>query len=364
MTKIQKTGKRQQPTSSPSDTLFANTAGGTFGDKFDAFVDDILPSYGIAEVANFVRIAGKRSRDNTASHMIRRLPDIACQLELLESSAWDYNEISFVLYGTQSCKESDDGYLRIMMTMSKIAFRTVLKNNAIDSLSLAIMLCGLRSNKIKEQESKEMVSSLSRIVEKCSEPHSAQNAANELYGLQGMSSDDADVRSLMCALSGQVARYTEPLSAQNVGYALYGLQVMSSDDPAVRSLVRALVGPVARCTQPLDLQAVGNSFYGQQRMRSDDADVRSLLNALKHHLWNRNDGPRNRKWYALDAQALGNALYGLQGMSCDGKDWDMRSLLDSLSGQVAACMEPLDAQAVGNALCGLQSMSSDDADVR
>ena len=67
--------------------------------------------------------------------MIRRLLYIACQLKLLESTAWDYKEISFILYGTQSCKESDDGYLRIMMTMSKIARRTVLKNNAIDSLS-------------------------------------------------------------------------------------------------------------------------------------------------------------------------------------------------------------------------------------
>ena len=103
--KIQATGKRKQPKSSPSliKRLLANTTGGTFGAKFDAFVDEILPNCGIAEFANFVRIAGKTSRDNTASHMRRRLPDIACQLELLESPAWDFKEISFILYGTQSC---------------------------------------------------------------------------------------------------------------------------------------------------------------------------------------------------------------------------------------------------------------------
>ena len=98
--RVQKTGKRQLPPSSQApikravtirkarDALFANTAGGTFGAKFDAFVDEILPDCGIVDIANFVRIAGKRSRDNTASHMVRRLPDIARKLDLLASSAW------------------------------------------------------------------------------------------------------------------------------------------------------------------------------------------------------------------------------------------------------------------------------------
>ena len=127
--RVQKTEKRQQPTSSQApikralnirearDALFANTAGGTFGAKFDAFVDEILPDCGIADIANFVRIAGKSSRDITASHTVRRLPDVACRLESLASSAWKFKEISFILHGTQSCKESNDGYLRIMMTM-------------------------------------------------------------------------------------------------------------------------------------------------------------------------------------------------------------------------------------------------------
>ena len=97
-----------------------------------------------------------------------------------------------------------------------MARRTFLKNNAIDSLSLALILYGLKSNKFKEEESRGMISCLPRIVEKCSEPLSAQNVGNALYGLQGMSSDDKVVRLLVRALSGQVATCTEPFTAQNV----------------------------------------------------------------------------------------------------------------------------------------------------
>jgi hypothetical protein len=109
------------------DALFADTADGAFGAKFDAVVDKVLPGCSTVEIANFVRIAGKKSRDNTATHMTRRLPGIASSLDLLPLSAWKYKEISFVLYGLHSCKESNDGYLRIMMTMSKIAASTVLR---------------------------------------------------------------------------------------------------------------------------------------------------------------------------------------------------------------------------------------------
>ena len=238
--RVQKTGKRQEPISSQApikrvlnirearDALFANTAGGTFGAKFDAFVDEILPDCGIADTANFVRIAGKRSRINAAFHLVRRLPDIACRLESLASSAWEFKEISFILHGTQSCKESNDGYLSIMMTMSKIVTKTTQKREAISSQTLAMILYGLRSNKFKGKESKKMLSCLPRIVEKCSESLSAQDVGNALYGLQGMSSDDADVGLLVLALSGQVSRCTEAHNAQAVGNALYGLQSMFS----------------------------------------------------------------------------------------------------------------------------------------
>ena len=283
------------------DILFANTAGGKFGAKFDAFIDETLPECSIANVANLVRVAGKRSRDNTVSHLIRRLPDIACQLELLSSSAWEYKEISFILYGTQSCKESNDGYLRIMMTMSKIATKTLLTSETITSQNLAMALYGLRSNKFEGKGSKEMLSCLPRIVDKCTEPLGGQNVGNALYGLQGMSSDNADVLSLVRALSGQVARCKEPLDAQEVGNALYGLQGMSSDNADVLSLVRAISGQVARCMEALDAQEVGNALYGLQNMSSDNADVLSLVRALSGQV----AGFKEQ----LSAQAVGNALY-------------------------------------------------------
>ena len=45
---------------------------------------------------------------------------------------------------------------------------------------------------------KRTVSCLPRIVEKCSEPLSAQNVGNALYGLQGMSSDVEECSLIQC----------------------------------------------------------------------------------------------------------------------------------------------------------------------
>lgn len=80
--------KPGSPTRDAIDALFADTAGGTFGAKFDAVLDKILPGCDSAAIANFVQIAGKKSRDNTVSHMMRRLPDIASKLDSLASHVW------------------------------------------------------------------------------------------------------------------------------------------------------------------------------------------------------------------------------------------------------------------------------------
>ena len=244
------------------DAAFGNTAGAALGAKFDVFVDNFLPKCSKFDIASFIRIAGKKSRNNTSSHMIRRLPDIARKLDSMASSTWKYKDIAFIMYGLQSCKESDDGYLTIMSTMSKIVTRTAERDEAILSQSLAMILYGLRSNKFKQKESREMLSCLHRIAIKCQEPFGAQAVGNALYGLQGMSSDNAEVRSVVRALSGQVERCREPLGAQAVANALYGLQGMSSDNAEVRSLLRALSGQVERCREPLSAQAVGNALYG------------------------------------------------------------------------------------------------------
>ena len=175
---------------------FGNTSGGALGAKFDAFVDDFLPKCSKFYTANFVRIVGKKSRNNTASHMIRRLPDITRKLDSMVSSAWNYKDIAYIMYGLQSCKESDDGYLTIMSTMSKIATRTALRDEAILGQGLSMILYGLKGNKFEQKESKEMLSCLHRIAIKCQEPLSAQAVGNALYGMQGMSSDDAEVRLL------------------------------------------------------------------------------------------------------------------------------------------------------------------------
>ena len=336
------------------DVEFAFSSMHELGAKYDAFVDKLLHTRDISDFANFMRVSGKRSKNDLSSHMMRRLPDIAVKLDSLASSEWRFMDISFVIYGLQSCKESDDGYLSILSTMSKIATKAVTQREIISCQNLSMTMYGLKNNKFQRKESREMLSCLHTIVERCLQTLSAQAVGNILYALQGMSSDDADVQLLLRALSPQVALCEERLGAQEVGNALYGLQGMSSDQADVQSLLRALSPLVQKCKEPLDAQAIGNALYGLQCMSSDDADVRLLLRALSIHI----------EWCTepLGAQAVGNALYGLQGMS--SKDSDVRSLLRALSPHVQRCKRPLGPQEVGNALYGLQGMRGEDSGVR
>ena len=70
-----------------------------------------------------MRVAGKKSRNNTALHMMRRLPDIASKLDSLVSGLWNFTEISFIIYGLQSCEESNSGYSGIMLLQMKQSTR-------------------------------------------------------------------------------------------------------------------------------------------------------------------------------------------------------------------------------------------------
>jgi hypothetical protein len=92
------------------DAAFGDTSGAALGAKFDVFVDDFLPKCSKFDIASFIRIGGKKSRNNTSSHMTRRLPDIVRKLDSIASSTWKYKDIAFIKYGLQSCKESNDGY--------------------------------------------------------------------------------------------------------------------------------------------------------------------------------------------------------------------------------------------------------------
>ena len=286
------TGTRQQPISSQAtvrrghhvrnaiSALFANTGGDTFGAKFDTFVDELLPDCSIEETANFVRVAGKKSRDNTDLHVLRRLPDIASKLDSLASYLWNFTEISFIIYGLQSCKESNSGHSRIMLTMSKIATRTLLANEAVNAESLSMILYGLRSNEFNFSKSKVMLSCLHRIVDKCRDQLDAQAVGDALYGMRGMSSDNEDVRSLLRALTPLVQGCTEQLSAQGTGNALHGLQGMSSDHKEVLSLLCALTPKLQRHGMQLSANDIRNALSGLRSMGSDSEEVRSLLCAL------------------------------------------------------------------------------------
>ena len=336
------------------NAAFANGEMGELGTKFDTYLDELLSNCTIADVTNFVRISGKRSNNDLSLHMMRRLPDIAGKLKSLESSEWMFMDVSFIIYGLQLCCESDDGYLSILSTMSRILTRIVKRRDVINSQNLSMIIYGLKKSKYDQRESKEMLSCLHRVVERCMQPLTAQAVGNILYGMRGMSSDDEDVQSLIRALTPQIKLCKGHLGAQEVGNALFGLQGMKSTDISVKALLKALSPLVERCKEPLDSQAVGNALYGFQKMRSESIAVQSLLEALTPHLNNCDD--------LLKASSVSDALYGLQCMTSEKVA--VQSLLQALSLQVQRCREPLNSTHVSNALYGLQGMSSDFAEVR
>lgn len=199
-----------------------------------------------------------------------------------------------------------------MLTMSKIATRTLLENDAVNAGSLSMILCGLRCNKFNFSKSKMMLSCSHKIVEQCRDQLDAQVVGDALYGMQGMSSDNEDLRSLLRALTSKVQECREQRSAQGTGNALNGLQGMSSDHKDVLSLLRALTPTKMqgygmplnwRYGTPLSAMDVENALFGLRSMKSDNAEVLSVLRALTPQV----QGCREQ----LRAWAVGIALYGL-----------------------------------------------------
>ena len=319
----------------------------------DSFVYAWLNDCSVGTVSQLMRLVGKKPRTKSVSPLKKHLPAIAHRLNSLSSSPWSIMHVSFVIYGLQSFAEADDGTLKIVQTMTKVAKNVIGHQTQPSAQNVVMLLIGLQKNHCKQEETKDLLRVIAAMIGKCTDTFKAQDLGSALYGLQGMNSSCGAVRAVLSALVSKVQGTKETLSAQNVGNALYGLQNMSSNCAEVCALLSALIPKIQECKEPLLVQHVSNALYGLQGMSSSVTEVESILSVLAHKV-RLSDG-------IFDSQAVGNALYGLQCMSSDSAA--VRRILVELMPKVVSCSEPLSAQAIGNSFHGLQGMSSDYVEV-
>ena len=269
----------------------------------DDFVKEWLPGCSVNEIANFMRISGKKSKDKSYLHLKRHLPAAASRIENLLSNSWKPIHVAATLYGLQCLQEDDDGYLTIAAAMTAAFSKLIQNGQAVPSRSISMIIVGLQRNGLKARQSRDLVKSVTLAIESCTETFNAQEVGNALYGMQSMNSDHAEVRSMISALAGKVNSCKESLSAQNIGNALYGMKNMSSDHAEVRSMISALSGKVNSCKESLGAQEVANALYG---MQSKSCDASFAIHALlsRHAL----ALPHVEQMSRLDLLTIGQAV--------------------------------------------------------
>ena len=336
------------------DSVFDSWRSNVSADQAKVFLRERLKECNLKQVCHLMRLLGKKSKSKLHLSLKPHLPAVASHLESFSSKLWSFGNVSAVIHGLQCFEEDDDGYLRIISLVTKIADKSFITKASPSSSEITSIIAGLQKNRVKSLKSREFLSCLTSMVIQSKDEIGSRTVGALLYGLRCMSSDHVEVRLLLSALEPKVRSCRETLDAHALSNALYGLSCMSSDREEVRSVLSALEPLVRSCKELLSVQAVGNALYGLKCMSSDHEEVRSLLSALV---------PKVRSCTGpLDAQAVGNALYGMRRMSSDCEE--VRSLLSALEPKVRSCREPLSVQAVGNGLYGMRCMSSDHEEVR
>jgi hypothetical protein len=335
------------------DEVFAKGHDNIIDHKYDSFVEKWLWKCSQNDMSNFMLLSGKKSKTSSFLHLKRHLPAVAVHLESMKELKWRYREICSVIYGLQCLKESDDGYLAVISTASKVIERMSESMTGPTAQGLSMLLLGLQGNKFQSEESIHLLSLLPKVVECCTEPFGDQAVGNTLYGLKGMTSNSADALALISALTLKVRSCNTSLYGQAVGNALYGLQGMSSHHVEVLNLLSALTPKVESGEWTMKPQEVSNALYGMRKMNSDHPQVLSMLSALESKL--------RRSWKRFNSQELSCSLYGLQGMTSDHKE--VLSMLSALAAVVRSSNAELEPRHLSNALYGLQGMTSDHQEV-
>jgi hypothetical protein len=218
--------RQPKPTQIEIDAIFGDRQLDAVNERFDSFIAEKLSKCSTPDIARFIRLSGNKMNRRLSKRLKQHLPAIALQLHSMSDVPWKMMHISFVIYGLQCFQETDDGYLNILATMSKLAIKTLDKDEKarLDPRDISMLLQGLQSNRCVERESRELVLCIARMLRSIPESIEAQGIGNALYGLQSMNSDSVEVLILIEALTPKVEGCQKPLSALDIGLALYGLR--------------------------------------------------------------------------------------------------------------------------------------------
>ena len=257
--------------------------------QMDRFVLEMLPSCNNQNVADFLRLAGKKSNSSPNHTFLKNhLPAIADRIVASSAVSWKLSQISFIIYGQQALSENDVGLLKILSTMT-IACREVLKGcEIIKPRTVSLLLLGLQNNQCICKESKDFLIVVAEMIKKVKITFGSQAISNCLYSLQNMNSDNYEVRTVLAALLPHIKNMTEEFSSQGVGNALYGLNKMDVNRPEVLQTINLLIPKIRECKERISPQAVSNALYGLRRMTSEKQEVRTMINVLAVHTENCN----------------------------------------------------------------------------
>ena len=323
-------------------------------DLFNEFIEKKLNVCNSSNIANFMRIAGNKSKTSNSVELLRKsLPVIALRLDELSESSWLVSHITNIFFGLQYYTEYENGVTDIIFIMTKLLDKTVKLGDTIPFEYIPNIFHGLQKNKYQSEESKKFLTVITRIIGDGKGSVTATEIGNTFINFHQLNSDVIEVQGLLSVMTERIKCCNEPFESRNVSNTLCGLKGMKSNNINVLALISALKEKILLGKNGIRSNEIGFALYGLQRMSSDSQEVRELLSALTLKLQISNT--------VFQPQAISNALYGLQGMSSDCAE--VRALLSVLTSRIESCMEPLTAQQMCDAVYGLKGMNSDSVEV-
>jgi hypothetical protein len=329
-------------------------------ESIDTFIREKLKDCHTPEVACLMRQYGKRSR-NTNILTLKHMSAVSHRLEILSESKWGMDDISNILYGLQNENQDNNGALKIISIMAKVADKTLKRiqirdNNLYSPKQQDIMmtLLGLQSITIETRETLELLSVVTHMIEISTETFKPETLSSSLFGMRKMKSDCPEVRLLIIALTSKMVECSESFNQKEACLAISGIQSMKSDSPEVCSLLSALAIKVEHCGGIIKAQALGDMLYSFQNMSSEVPEVCTLLSVLVSHI--------EKCEMTLQPESICDSLYGMQNMSSDSPI--VRALLSALTPNIKTCREKLDSKALNDIFYGIRNMKNDCPEVQ
>jgi hypothetical protein len=325
-----------------------------------------------ATLAHLMRISGKLTKDRRDMLLRFYMPVISARVNMLKSKSWNFTQISCVVFGLQRMKERDNGVLDILASMTELADKTASKREVPNSHHISMMLRGLEKFEGSQQETKDFLVLVVKMMKACSTMFDAQHISSCLYGLQSMKSSSKEVRDVLVVLTERIKESTDMFGPKNVSSSLYGLQGMSCDHPEVVNLLEALETRIQTCQEAFRPKEVTDSLHGLQKLTSDHQVVRNILTCITPMIRDCDRPPT--------AMGVSNAMIGLRCMHADCTEVPL--LLKALTQcimrpvyvppphvivtEYAAKAEArvLDGQGVKNVFNGMRRMDSENHEVR